>query len=143
MMSPSVYHRRVRVAIYAALGFLVALLTIWLLFVTVALLQQAKTNGRIAATGAQAAQRVEDCTTPGNACYQVGEDRLARAIDGVQADTIRAVAAGISCRQDGVRGTSALTDCIRRRLFAQERREADEGHLRKQARGGGSTGPGR
>ena len=130
ILMPSVYHRRVRAAIYATLGFLVALIIVWLLFVTVALLKQAQTNGDIAESGRRAAQRIEDCTTPGNPCYQVGQDRTGRAIVGVQADTIKAVAAGLSCRQDGVRGTHALTDCITRRLFAEERRENRENRPR-------------
>lgn len=63
-----------------------------------------------AADAARAAERIEDCTTPGRECFDDGQRRLARTVGSINDN---AVAAAYCADQPGTQTIVELTACIR------------------------------
>lgn len=93
---------------WAVIGLFTALLIVWVVWMSVALLSQARAN-------AELSDRILDCTLPSGECYQRSEDRTAEAVSGINAGTLRVISAALSCQVDGVTEQNALADCTAQR----------------------------
>ena len=71
-----------------------------------------------AADAARAAERIEDCTTPGRACFEDQVERTGAAVAGINQGTLAVIAAALSCQADGITEERPLAQCTARRAAA-------------------------
>ena len=58
---------------------------------------------------------VQDCTTPGGECFERGQDQTAQAVSGINAGTLRIIAAALACEADGITERAELAECTTKR----------------------------
>ena len=80
--------------------------------------QRAEDTRSAAEDAARTAQRIEDCTTPGRACFDENAERTAGAIVGINRGTLVVITAALSCQDDGITEQKALAKCTARRARA-------------------------
>lgn len=100
--------KKKRPAMYAVIGLGVSALVVWMIWMSVALLGQARTNAGLS-------DQILDCTKPPGECFQRGEDRYATAVSGINAGTLRIIAAALACQADGITAQKPLADCTAER----------------------------
>lgn len=66
---------------------------------------------------------IQDCTTPGGECYARSEERTASAVSGINAGTLRIIAAALACEADGITERRALAKCTTTRATAVAEKE--------------------
>lgn len=71
-----------------------------------------------AADAARAAQRIEDCTTPGRQCFEEQTRRTGKAVAGINQGTLAVIVAAISCQADGITEERPLARCTAKRAAA-------------------------
>lgn len=94
---------------------LVALTTVATLFLLAFLAfqarEQAVANGVINREVLATQHLLADCTTPGGKCYREGQERTAKAVQGINRGNLIAVAAVLDCRGKGNRSAQEILAC--------------------------------
>lgn len=96
---------------WGIVGGLVGVLVLVQILTLGAIYEQSNSNGLAARNAADAARRIEDCTSPAGKCYRRSQQRTKAAIVGINEGTLRVVAAIESCRADGVTEQGDLIRC--------------------------------
>lgn len=113
-------HARTRPVLFSIVGVAVALMVVWLVWISLTLLEQSQRNATIARDARAAAIAILDCTDPDGDCFQQSERRYATAVSGINAGTLRIIAAALSCQADGVTDQKALAECTTKRAARSE-----------------------
>lgn len=74
-----------------------------------------KRTAATAADAARAAERIEDCTTPGRECYEEQLRRTGDAVAGINQGTLAVIVAALSCQADGITEEKPLARCTAER----------------------------
>jgi hypothetical protein len=100
-----------RPAMFAVIGLCTALLVVWVIWMSTALLEQSRANEQIAKDSRYFASAILDCTDPAGECFKRSEERYATAVSGINAGTLRIIAAALSCQADGITEQDELAEC--------------------------------
>ncbi len=115
---------KARPVLWALVGLCVALLVTWVVWISIALLEQSRANEQIAKDSRSVASAILDCTDPNGKCFKQSEERYATAVSGINAGTLRIIAAALACQVDGVTEQKALAECTTRRANAAAEKAA-------------------
>ena len=99
----------------AASAFLLGLLVVLLVVAVIQTWVLADDIRGSQKTNQSVLQYVQDCTTPGGDCYSRSEERYATAVSGINAGTLRIIAAALACEADGITERAELAECTTKR----------------------------
>jgi hypothetical protein len=100
---------------YAIIGFLLGLLVLLALVAIIRTWAVADAIRESQKTNVSTIELIRDCTTPGGECYGRSEDRYRTAVSGINAGTLRIIAAALACEADGITERAELADCTTER----------------------------
>lgn len=96
----------------------IAVLSLALVLAVTAIGYIALQGTRSSAQNGEALQRIDevnerliDCNTPTGECFAESQKRTAKAVVGVNQNTLRVIVAALSCQESGVTGQRALSRC--------------------------------
>lgn len=106
-----------RVAIVLVTLTIVSTLTL-LAFLVYQARDQTVANGTLTKEVLATQHLLADCTTPGGECFREGQDRTAKAVQGINKGNLIAVAAVLDCRGKGHETAQEILACAERLVDA-------------------------